>query len=880
MLRVIIFTLISTLITFTNISAQNCPNYSNMAQGLGEACGEQTYNMSVENTACNGQIFFQYSGTLDGGFWPILPAGTMRVVSVLTGNVIVSGTGNANYTNNTVGPIDPNVEGTAFRLEVESGNITISQNGNSIANVTGGHLIFHLNIDISPATITITTPSGPIVRTMKNCNDFNVQVPLGNTNFCTPINVTLPWTIVCDATGATLATGTHDVIVNPQVPTDASDLVDIAWNNTTCSWDVSPLNDCDALDIGTIFTISPDPAVTNNYSCIDGNETFTVDYVGIAGAPDCCATAGPKVGMTYEGDLASSDAVVEGSPFGGVNNSAVLRYPPNNIGGDAVSLDLCVDVSGFCFDSPGSPLIPDNSFFVFIFIDGMQVYMSPQITGTSHNICIDLTDVPSGYTQGSNVEIYVLPNTFSTDPNTPPVFYTNYAPNKTCGTLADGEWFADITATINVVFEEQIGSPVLCSSDLTPSYTGCGAVDPIDISENTPADCDASSTVIINNYNNSETYNISPAGATLGSSGIISGAPGSYTITSGAGACSSSATFTIDPQLPNVTPTFNITSNICEGTTPPTLPTTSTNGVSGTWNPAVVDAVVGTGTYTFTPTVGQCASVVTVDITVSSGLIASFTADNTSGCAPLKVDFTNTSVGNGTCSYTISNGVVLNDCNPSYTFTQSGCYDVTLTVTNETGCSGSVTENSIVCVDESPTASFIANPGKIGGLTDIVHFNNTSSNANSYEWTLGDGSTSNETHPTHKYDLEESRYVVTLVAINASGCTDTISQVIPVEEELIYFIPNTFTPDGNEINQVFKPIFSSGFDPNDYHLTIFNRWGEKVFESYDADYGWDGSYGVNVNGIVKEGVYLYKIVFKSNYNDKRMEVVGHVNLIR
>src|SRR5690554_8060547 len=138
--------------------------------------------------------------------------------------------------------------------------------------------------------------------------------------------------------------------------------------------------------------------------------------------------------------------------------------------------------------------------------------MSPQITGTSHNICIDLTDVPSGYTQGSNVEIYVLPNTFSTDPNTPPVFYTNYTPNKTCGTLADGEWVADITATINVVFEEQIGSPVLCSSDLTPSYTGCGAVDPIDISENTPADCDASSTVIINNYNNSETYNISPAG--------------------------------------------------------------------------------------------------------------------------------------------------------------------------------------------------------------------------------------------------------------------------------------------------------------------------------------------------------------------------------
>jgi gliding motility-associated-like protein len=95
-------------------------------------------------------------------------------------------------------------------------------------------------------------------------------------------------------------------------------------------------------------------------------------------------------------------------------------------------------------------------------------------------------------------------------------------------------------------------------------------------------------------------------------------------------------------------------------------------------------------------------------------------------------------------------------------------------------------------------------------------------------------------------------------------------------EELI-FVPNTFTPDGDEYNQVWLPIFTEGFDPFDFKLTIFNRWGETVFESNNHTIGWLGDY----NGkYCTEGVYTWKIEFGNLINDARKVLVGHLTLIR
>jgi gliding motility-associated-like protein len=101
--------------------------------------------------------------------------------------------------------------------------------------------------------------------------------------------------------------------------------------------------------------------------------------------------------------------------------------------------------------------------------------------------------------------------------------------------------------------------------------------------------------------------------------------------------------------------------------------------------------------------------------------------------------------------------------------------------------------------------------------------------------------------------------------------------VIQISEDLIYYVPNTFTPDGDEYNNTFKPIFFSGFDPQEFTLTIFNRWGEVLFESKNVEIGWDGTY----NGeYCQNGAYVWTIRFKDSRNDKKHTLNGHVNILK
>jgi gliding motility-associated-like protein len=156
---------------------------------------------------------------------------------------------------------------------------------------------------------------------------------------------------------------------------------------------------------------------------------------------------------------------------------------------------------------------------------------------------------------------------------------------------------------------------------------------------------------------------------------------------------------------------------------------------------------------------------------------------------------------------------------------------------------------------------------------------NNSVGAVSYEWDFDDGNTSTLENPTHEYSDAIANYVIVLTAISEHGCTDTAEAVVIVEEELIYYVPNTFTPDGDGLNEEFKPQFTSGFDRDTYHLYIFDRWGQLVFESKDVDYGWNGSFAGEV---AQDGTYTWKIEFKSLDRDEvQLEALtGHVNILK
>jgi gliding motility-associated-like protein len=89
--------------------------------------------------------------------------------------------------------------------------------------------------------------------------------------------------------------------------------------------------------------------------------------------------------------------------------------------------------------------------------------------------------------------------------------------------------------------------------------------------------------------------------------------------------------------------------------------------------------------------------------------------------------------------------------------------------------------------------------------------------------------------------------------------------------ELLFYVPNSFTPDGDEHNNSFKWTFTSGFDPYNFHIEIYNRWGEIIYESNDAQDYWDGTYA---NIPCTSGLYNYKVHFKSQKDDGKYEFVG------
>ena len=284
--------------------------------------------------------------------------------------------------------------------------------------------------------------------------------------------------------------------------------------------------------------------------------------------------------------------------------------------------------------------------------------------------------------------------------------------------------------------------------------------------------------------------------------------------------------------------------------------------------------------YTVTATSPSgCFSVDEVTVTVNPIPTSSFTADTLTGCSPLKVMFvTNSSIANSTYNWDFGDGLASTIINDSvvHTYFSSGCYDVSLTSTINS-CSSSVTVPQMICVLETPVADFSVNQPFAYELQPNFSFMNYSTQADLYNWDFGDTTFSAQSDPIHTYQGYPGDYTVILIAKSDDGCSDTVQKTITIREELIYYIPNCFTPDENQFNQTFQPVFTSGFDPYNFVLLIYNKWGEIIFETHDAKIGWDGSYG---GKLVQDGWYVWKLEFRDPYSDKVFTDNGFVNVLK
>lgn len=353
---------------------------------------------------------------------------------------------------------------------------------------------------------------------------------------------------------------------------------------------------------------------------------------------------------------------------------------------------------------------------------------------------------------------------------------------------------------------------------------------------------------------------------------------GTVTITYDVNGCSTTTDIDVVAGIP---PTFTQIDSFCQDKAlVPTLPTTSLEGINGTWNPAVIDnSTPGTFTFTFTPNIGECASTQTMDVTVNPRPTPTAIADEPIACVPHTVEFTTNTSSDDNCFWDFGDGTTSFDCGTvTHTYTNSGDYTVTFGVVNEFGCHRELVQTDYIQLGDAPIPGFIPDSMSTTLPNTTVNFTNTSVNATDYLWNFGDESPlSTEDNPTHIFpENVPGTYEVVLYASN-DKCTDSTTLTITViNPEIEYSIPNIFTPNADGSNDFFHVIDPYGV--KDFSVSILNRWGNIVFESDDINFMWNGK--VNNSGIeCSEGVYFYTMKFTDLF-DEIHEEHGYVHLSR
>jgi len=292
----------------------------------------------------------------------------------------------------------------------------------------------------------------------------------------------------------------------------------------------------------------------------------------------------------------------------------------------------------------------------------------------------------------------------------------------------------------------------------------------------------------------------------------------------------------------------------------------------------------------------NCSDTVVVKkITVYHQAGTAFTADQTEGCAPLTVKFTNTTTKAISYLWDFGDGTTSTAVNPPahiYSAKKS-TYTVKLITKSTYGCMDTLVMKDYIKVGVPPTPSFEVLPGDVIQYPDFrFTFKNTSTGeVDKLTWDFGDRSPlSNQNNPEHSYP-DTGVYKVRLTVTSKLGCSDFVERTVRITGTPgQLFIPNAFMP--NSASEELRSFKAKGSGIAKWHFRIFNKWGEVLWQTDKLDAKgaptetWDG----NLNGRpVPQGVYFWEInaTFKNgtewagmSYNNKEPKKTGAIHLIR
>ncbi len=245
------------------------------------------------------------------------------------------------------------------------------------------------------------------------------------------------------------------------------------------------------------------------------------------------------------------------------------------------------------------------------------------------------------------------------------------------------------------------------------------------------------------------------------------------------------------------------------------------------------------------------------------------------GCAPYNAQFNNVSLAGQQFYWNFGDGGTSTAISPGHSYPIPGTYIISLIAVDSSTCNISDTTSFTLIVSDKPSANFSASPQPPEVNTPVVFINSSSPDAVRFKWTFGDGDslvTTSSQPVSHEYNATGT-FNACLIAYNRYECSDTICKPIQTLIDAAVDVPNAFTPlssDGNNI------VFVRGFGIAKMRFNIWNRWGQKVFETNSKRTGWDGKF----NGVLQP-MDVYAFTLEVEFSDgKKISKKGDITLIR
>lgn len=262
-------------------------------------------------------------------------------------------------------------------------------------------------------------------------------------------------------------------------------------------------------------------------------------------------------------------------------------------------------------------------------------------------------------------------------------------------------------------------------------------------------------------------------------------------------------------------------------------------------------------------------------IRINPNPIAKTILSDTIGCEPHTIKFKSIADSlHPIQNYWTINNNQFTDTTINYTFNNAGLYSYNLVVRDSNNCTDTLSKINQIHVNPKPKAKSFTNPYYASILDPRITFIDSTQLTHITSYNFGDGSTSTQTNTIHNYQ-STGEFNYSLIASTQYGCADTAQGIIYIDDIGNNYVPNIFTPNGDNSNDNF---FIKGKNITSSSMKIFNRWGTLVFDTDNALIGWNGINTTN-NTTAVDGVYFYIIEITLG-NNRTYKFNGNVTLIK